>query len=259
MPDDDLTPPGAWTSPPALFLDFDGTLVAIAPTPDAVEVAPDLAGVLARLRARLDGALAIVTGRPVAAIDDFLAPQRFDVAGLHGAELRLVGEGLRARPAAPALRDSVSRLRAAEAGGLVVEDKGRSVAVHWRLAPRREEMARIMMQREAELLGPGWRLQEGKSVLELLPAGASKGAAIAGLMTRRPYAGRTPIFIGDDVTDEHGFAEVDAAGGVSVRVGPGESRARRRIADPAALLACLRRWAAGGEPPFQEDRPEDRS
>jgi trehalose 6-phosphate phosphatase len=239
----------------ALFLDFDGTLVDIAPRPDAIVVHPDLSAILLRLKDRLGGALAIVTGRSVGVIDAELAPARFDVAGLHGAEMRVAGNSLEAAPPCDAVRESVARLQAAIAGrpGLLVEDKGRGVALHWRLAPHLADDAVMLMSAEVEQLGPAFRLQAGKSVLELLPANANKGAAIATLLRHAPYRGRVPVFIGDDVTDEHGFEVVDNAGGLSVRVGAGPSRAARRIATPAALLRCLDHWAASGRIAFAEE------
>lgn len=241
--------------PYALFLDFDGTLVDIAPRPDAIVVHPDLSAILQRLRDRLGGALAIVTGRPVGVIDAEFAPARFDVAGLHGAEMRVASSSIEAAPPSAALRESVARLQAAMAGraGLLVEDKGRSVALHWRLAPHLADEAVTLMSAEAERLGPAFRLQAGKSVLELLPASANKGDAIAALLRHPPYRDRVPVFIGDDVTDEHGFEVVDAAGGLSVRVGEGPSRAARRIATPTALMRCLDQWAASGRIAFAGD------
>jgi trehalose 6-phosphate phosphatase len=239
----------------ALFLDFDGTLVDIAPRPDAIVVHPELSAILCLLRERLDGALAIVTGRPVHVIDEEFAPERFDVAGLHGAETRLANAELDAAPADPALRRSVERLRGEIEGrkGLLLEDKGRSFALHWRLAPALADEANALMQAEAARLGPAFRLQSGKSVMELLPASATKGGAIQALMKRPPYLGRVPVFIGDDVTDEHGFAVVDEAGGVSVRVGEGPSRAACRISTPSALMRCLERWAQTGDVSFLKD------
>jgi trehalose 6-phosphate phosphatase len=233
----------------ALFLDFDGTLVEIAPRPDAVRVDPDLVPTLERLRERLGGALAIVTGRPVAVIDDFLAPARFDVAGLHGVERRTDGAltGGRAEDH-PALRAEVGRLRArvADLDAVLIEDKGASVAVHWRLAaPADAERAEAIVREAAATLGADYRLQLGKAVGEIVPASATKGHAIRAFLEAAPYAGRRAVFIGDDRTDEIAFASVNADGGVSVRVGESDTIATRRLADPEAVRALLRAWADG--------------
>ncbi|MEA1833724.1 trehalose-phosphatase [Methylobacterium durans] len=233
----------------ALFLDFDGTLVEIAPRPDAVRVDPGLVPALERLRERLGGALAIVTGRPIGVIDDFLAPARFDVAGLHGVERR-VGEAVTGgRPEDhPELRARVPRLQArvADLDAVLIEDKGASVAVHWRLASPGDAARAEAVVKEiaAELAGP-YRLQLGKAVGEIVPASATKGHAIRALMEGAPYAGRRAVFLGDDRTDELAFASVNEDGGVSVRVGPGETVAPRRLADPAAVRALLYAWAEG--------------
>ncbi|MDP4021814.1 trehalose-phosphatase [Methylobacterium sp. NEAU 140] len=233
----------------ALFLDFDGTLVDIAPRPDAVRVEPGLVDALERLRDRLGGALAIVTGRPVAQIDGFLAPALFDAAGLHGVERRVDGALSGGRPEDhPELRRQVERLNAETAAldGVLIEDKGASVAVHWRLAgPAETARAEALVRAAAGSLGSAYRLQLGKAVGEIVPAQATKAHAIRGLMERAPYAGRRAVFLGDDKTDEIAFASVAEDGGVAVRVGDGETVAARRLPDPAAVRALLRGWADG--------------
>lgn len=237
---------------PALFLDFDGTLVDIAPAPDAVRVDADLPGILATLAGRLGGALAIVTGRPVDVVDRYLQPYCFDVAGLHGAVIRVCGREV-SEPSVPAtFRVQVEHLvrEARSWPGLIVEDKGASVALHWRLAPQHRPKAEALARGALAALGPDWRMQTGKAVLEIVRAGTGKGRAIARLLTEPPYRGRTAVFIGDDDTDEHGFAEVLARGGVAVRVGEGETRAPLRVAGPAELAGLLRRWAVSGLCPF---------
>ncbi|MGY2052142.1 trehalose-phosphatase [Methylobacterium sp. JK268] len=242
----------------ALFLDFDGTLVDIAPRPDAVVVPPALPHALARLRARLGGALAIVTGRPIATIDGFLAPERFDVGGLHGVELRRGDRATGGDPAAhPALRDGVARLQRATADldAVLIEDKGCSVAVHWRLAaPAAAEAAQQAVRRIAADLGEAYRLQLGKAVGEILPASATKGHAIRSFQEAPPYAGRRALFLGDDLTDEKAFATVNADGGISVRVGGGETIAQRRLATPEEVRDLILRWAHG-EPVDPEALP----
>lgn len=225
----------------ALLLDFDGTLVEIAPVPDAVKLDRRIPAALDALRAGLGGALALVSGRPISFLDGVLAPHLFDAAGLHGAQIRMGGE-LRSQSQVPsAMRDAIRDLVRFANGqvGILVEDKRISVAVHWRLAPHLQDETLALMRAIAARMAPEVRLQEGKSVAELVPAGASKGGAIAWLMTQPPYAGRKPVFIGDDVTDEAGFEAVNAMGGLSIRIGEGQTRATHRIASPTALRSII--------------------
>jgi trehalose 6-phosphate phosphatase len=232
----------------ALFLDFDGTLVDIAEHPEAVVVDPELPAVLSRLSVRLAGALALVSGRPLAFLDHRFHPHSFDAAGMHGLEHRLRGEAHPCRPEDhPRLRDAIRELAAELVPlGVLIEDKGCSVAVHWRLVPDREAAARRAAETAMARLGPGYRIQWGKAVAEILPTAAGKGRVIERFLDEPPFRGRMPIFIGDDLTDEDGFAAVNARGGFSVRVGPGPTVARARIGTPARLRHCLSRWAKGG-------------
>jgi trehalose 6-phosphate phosphatase len=237
----------------ALFLDFDGTLVDIAERPDAVATEPGLVEALAALRDRLGGAFAIVSGRPIAFLDHHLGEGAFDAAGLHGLERRLGGIYQGCRPEDhPALRAGVAELQAmfADDPRIVLEDTGCAVAVHWRLAPERLSEARSAAGVLAETLGGAYRIQYGKAVAEILPAAAGKGRVIASFLDEAPYRGRQPVFAGDDLTDEHGFETVNARGGVSVRIGPGETAAAMRVASPAEFRRLLRGWAAGGPNPF---------
>jgi len=233
----------------ALYLDFDGTLVEIAPKPDQVRVDPALAPALEKLRTRLGGALAIVTGRPIRVIDDFLVPARFDVAGLHGVERRVDGvvSGGSAEDH-PALRAQVPALHAAvtDLEHVLIEDKGASVAVHWRLAiPSDAAAAEEAVKAAAVALGSAYRLQLGKAVGEIVPASATKGHAIRALAENPPYAGRRAIFLGDDLTDEKAFAVINETGGVSVRIGGAETIASRRLIDPEDVRRLLYAWAEG--------------
>ena len=234
----------------ALFLDFDGTLVDIAEHPDAVVVVPGLVAALARLREHLGGALALISGRPIETLDRFLAPERFDAAGLHGLERRSGGELFACVPEDhPNLRRGVARLQDRLAGreGVVIEDKGCSVAVHWRMAPDEADEAKALVREVATTLGPDYRVQHGKAVAEILPASAGKGPVIERLLQSRPFQGRRPIFVGDDLTDENGFLAVNAQGGVSIRIGEGPTAAAHRVETPAAFRAWLARWAEGGQ------------
>jgi trehalose 6-phosphate phosphatase len=232
----------------ALFLDFDGTLVEIAPAPDEVHLDRRVAPALELLRASLGGALALVSGRPIAFLDTVLDPFRFDVAGLHGAQIRTDGE-IRSQADVPdSMREATRDLvRFANSNvGVIIEDKRISIALHWRLAPQLKDEALELMRAIAARMGPGVRLQEGKAVAELVPAGASKGNAIAWIMNSAPYAGRQPVFIGDDITDEAGFEAVNALGGLSIRIGDGETCATRRIASPTQLRSILLAAAESG-------------
>ena len=242
-----MTASGAFGA--ALLLDFDGTLAPIAPNPDAVRVADELPGLLVDLRDRLGGALAIVTGRPIADIDRFLPGLALDVCGLHGLDRRVGGRHV--SPALPSLAAEVAELRAALAScpGTLVEDKGVGVAVHWRQAPACEAEARRAIDRVAERLGTAYRLQEGKAVREIVPAEAGKGKAAAHLSTLPPYAGRPAVFVGDDVTDEAAFRSVQEAGGLGVKIGTGETAARLRLASPADLQVRLAAWRHDGAGP----------
>ncbi|MDX3810456.1 MAG: trehalose-phosphatase [Bosea sp. (in: a-proteobacteria)] len=233
----------------AVFLDFDGTLVEIAPSPEDVRLDRRVAPALEALRIQLGGALALISGRPITFLDEMLAPHRFDIAGLHGAQIRADGE-IRAQSDTPdnmrdALRDLVRFANSHV--GIIVEDKRISMALHWRLAPELQDEALDLMRTVAARLGPGVRLQEGKAVAELVPAGASKGNAIAWLMATPAYAGRRPVFIGDDITDEDGFKVVNAMGGLSIRIGSDrQSHATLRIASPTALRHILLEGAENG-------------
>lgn len=238
--------PALFTEGSALFLDFDGTLVDIAPTPDSVVVEPDLPDLLVRMRQRLGGALAVVTGRPIAGVDHFLPDLSLDACGMHGLERR-VGGRVTFPDGLADLGPHIVRLRSrlAPHPGVIVEDKRIGVAVHWRTAPEAEEPARSAMADLAAELGPGYKVQDGKAVREIVPAQAGKGKGIRALMELAPYAGRLPVFIGDDKTDEHGFAAVNDLGGVTIKIGPGDTIARHRLASPAELRRAFSTWLDG--------------
>jgi trehalose 6-phosphate phosphatase len=236
----------------ALFLDFDGTMVDIAPRPEAVRVPEALVPTLRWLTQYLGGAVAVVSGRPIAQIDDFLHPLAMPVAGVHGAERRGADGRIELLNTPPLDRvlDAAGRL-AREHDGLRVETKRGSIALHYRQAPQLEELCLARMQ-EAVAQSPGLTLLRGKMVVEAKPAGATKGGAIEAFLREPPFAGRTPVFIGDDVTDEVGFAAVQRLGGLGIKVGEGATVAWQRLANPAALrheleaarAACMKRSTA---------------
>jgi trehalose 6-phosphate phosphatase len=237
----------------ALFLDFDGTLVDIAERPDDVIVDPDLPDVLLRLQDKLNGALAIISGRSIQFLDARFQPHLFDIGGLHGLEHRIGSDMFMCDPGShPLLRDMVERIRSTlgHKAGVLIEDKGCAVAVHWRTAPQEKDLVLATVHAAVEALGSGYRVQYGKSVAEILPASAGKGKVIETFLETAPYRGRRPIFAGDDLTDENGFATINAHDGLSIRIGAGETVARERLATPSDLRHTLSSWAAGLQYPF---------
>ena len=223
----------------ALFLDFDGTLVDIAPQPDEVVVTAPLTRTLGQLHSYLGGALALISGRPIDQIDEYLHPLVLPAAGVHGAERRGPDGRMTLLNTHPL--DVVERAAmelAAQHPGLRVENKRGSVALHYRQAPALEAQCIEAMQRAIEQ-SPGLTLLRGKMVVEAKPGGASKGAAIEAFMAEAPFAGRTPVFVGDDITDEVGFATVQRMRGLGMKVGAGSTVAFARIASPAAFRQQL--------------------
>jgi trehalose 6-phosphate phosphatase len=224
----------------ALFLDFDGTMVDIAPQPHAVHVPAPLLATLQELRSVLHGALAVISGRPIAQIDAFLEPLELPIAGVHGAERRDADGRLHLLHTHPLDHvEQAARTLAAQHERLLVESKRGSLALHYRQAPELEELC-LRTIADAVSESPGITVLRGKMVVEAKPGGASKGRAIEDFLAEAPFAGRTPVFIGDDVTDEVGFSTVQRLGGVGIKVGEGASVAHRRLADPAQLHSELR-------------------
>lgn len=228
----------------ALFLDVDGTLLEIAPTPNAVRVPAALRNTLSLAAAREGGALALISGRSIQELDRLFAPHIFAAAGQHGLERR---DAL-GRMTKPQVDESVlnpARARLAELAmqhrGLLVEDKGTAIALHYRLAPRQEPLVRDTMQELEAPLSGQFVLRRGKCVLEIAPVGYSKRTAIEAFMKEAPFSGRTPVFIGDDVTDEEGFEAVNDMNGYSIRVGhPMPTAARYNFGSESAVVAWLR-------------------
>lgn len=225
----------------ALFLDFDGTLVDLAATPDAVVVAPGLVQVLASLADRLQGRLAIVSGRPIDQIDAMLAPLKLPVAGVHGAERRDYNGQLHIATA-PSLEGALLILRTLVMAhdGLLLEEKRGALALHYRLAPGLRQQCEDAMA-AALAAAPGTVLLHGKMVLELKPAATNKGSAVAEFLQEAPFKGYKPVFVGDDTTDEAGIAYAQQLGGIGVKIGAGPSAAQARLATPQALHAQLAR------------------
>ncbi|HEX5786710.1 MAG TPA: trehalose-phosphatase [Woeseiaceae bacterium] len=230
----------------ALFLDVDGTLLAIESHPDAVVADAHLRELLDTLARRLDGALALVSGRTVGALDRMFAPLCLPAAGAHGSELRI--SDVASRDAAhelPAHARKALEAFAAAHEGVLLEPKPGGASLHYRRAPALEEACRRFMAGLLDDLRSEYRVIDGKMVLELAPRAASKGEAILSLMRETPFAGRRPVFVGDDVTDEDGFRAVNSLGGVSVRVGAlDDSTAKWSLADIAAVREWLHALAA---------------
>ncbi|HUP91568.1 MAG TPA: trehalose-phosphatase [Solimonas sp.] len=231
----------------ALFLDFDGTLAEFAPRPDSVPFDPSLPPLLAALSTLLGGALAVITGRPLAEIDVHLAPVRVAGAGLHGAEVRLGADEPVRRQAGPSLVGLIESLRSRFASDprLLIEDKGAVVALHFRQAPER---ARECIEAlEGLAASPELEVIAGHSVVEARPRGIDKGQALKTLTVEPPFAGRYPVFVGDDRSDEDGFALAQQRGGFGVKVGAGPSTARYRCPSVQGVHAWLQASLRAGQ------------
>lgn len=235
-------PPRELLDKAALFLDFDGTLVELADTPDAIRVAPGLVPMLASLRGRLEGRIAIVSGRSLDDLKRHVPLHDIAFSGSHGLELQLA-DGSKLPLSIPLglehVHEAVARFAAAEAG-LVVEEKPAGIALHYRLAPQRETAVLAFMS--ALAAANDFALQRGKMVVELRPDGANKGDALKAFMTEPEFAGAVPVFVGDDLTDEHAFAAAAALGGAGVLVGPARATAATYRLDSVAAVA---RWLNG--------------
>jgi trehalose 6-phosphate phosphatase len=245
MSTDRTEPRAAWPPMPvasALFLDIDGTLLDIAESPDRVVVPPSLGGDLARASAALGGALALISGRAIDSIDRLFEPLRLPAAGQHGLQLRYAADD----PVIVAKRVDLGALRqllmpVTGIAGVEIEDKGQSLAIHYRRARTdglrlRRWLADVLARVDAEM-----EIIRGRRVLEIKPTGVSKATAVDSFMERAPFRGRRPVFVGDDKTDEDGFKATTALGGLAIQVGPGRSALTSlRVESPAAV----RRWLA---------------
>jgi len=233
-------PPAGLLDGAALFLDFDGTLVELADTPDAIAVPAGLAPMLERLRKRLDGRLAIVSGRSIADLERHLPLHGIAFSGSHGLELKLA-DGTSLPLSVPLglddVRETVERFAAA-ADGLLVEEKPAGIALHFRQAPRQAERADAFMSALARRRG--FSVQRGNMVVELRPDGATKGDALKAFMTEPKFHGARPVFVGDDLTDEHAFQAAAALDGAGILVGePRETAATYRLDSVASVAAWL--------------------
>lgn len=235
----------------AYFFDIDGTLVDIAATPGRVRIDGALRDLLAGLHQVTGGAVALISGRSIADIDALFPEARLPAAGQHGTERR-DGRGHITRHAVHPERLDPARRRLGEVvarhRGLLLEDKGLSLALHYRRAPRLGGFAvRLLRSLQADV-GAAYCVLLGKRVVELKPAGRDKGIAVREFMAEDPFRGRVPVFVGDDVTDEFGFATVNRLHGLSVKVGPGPTVARWRLRGVRSVRAWLARGNGGGPP-----------
>lgn len=234
----------------SFFLDIDGTLLDHAPTPGSVAADTRTRGLVEKLGKLTGGAVALISGRGGKDIQRLFDPLKIALAGQHGVERRDLNGRLHMHDVpAEGLRDAARRLLEMEQRhpGLVFEDKGLNLAMHYRLAPALGTEVERVMRGMAHELGPQFEMQGGKMLWEIKPSGRDKGTAIAEFVAEAPFAGLMPVFIGDDVTDETAFAMVNALGGVTIKVGPGETSARHRLADAESVRRWLEGWIAWRE------------
>lgn len=232
----------------AMFLDIDGTLLDLAPTPSQVRVPPDLPALLEALAGTLGGAVAVVSGRTLGDVDALLHPLTLAAAGQHGAEIRRPDGAMERSAAGKNLSGLLPAIKSftADRPGLLVEDKGMTIAVHWRQAPEHQDELGRFLDRLASEKQEGLEAIRGHRVFEIKPRAISKRTAVERFMETAPFAGRIPVAIGDDRTDEDGFAAALALGGQAIRVGvDAPSMATARIADPMRVRAFLKRIVEG--------------
>jgi trehalose 6-phosphate phosphatase len=231
----------------ALFLDLDGTLAPIAPTPTDARVDDRCRDVLAVARERLAGRVAILSGRTLAAVDQILGGAVTCVAGVHGLQRRnALGEVFENPPHARIAQAAATlRALAGTTPGLLVETKGPSVAIHYRQRPSAEAAVLEAVERIAE--SSGLELQLGKAVAELRTPGPNKATALHRFMLEAPFRGARPLFVGDDLTDEPGFAEARRMGGAGLLVGAARpTAALGRLADPVEVVDWIARSLEAG-------------
>ena len=224
----------------AFLLDLDGTLLDIAPAPDQVVIPPGLVGNLRTLRTRSGNALAIVTGRPVAQVDALLGGVPYAVAGEHGTAIRHApGQTIQTLPMPDVPRRwlATAASLAAQHPGALLEPKSHGLVLHYRAAPQAADALHDTLQRLLAESPGAYVLMPAKMAWEIRPASADKGTAVRSLMRHAPFAGRVPVFVGDDVTDEDGMQAARAAGGIGLRV-------PEAFGGPAGVRAWLARLAA---------------
>ena len=227
----------------AFFLDLDGTLVEIVRQPAAVQVASELPGLIADLHAASAGAVALISGRPIADVDRLLRMPQLPIAGQHGVERRDARGQIHLHAVDDSALASLRRQVHAwsiEHPGFLIEDKGLSLALHYRNAPELEQALDLLARGAIAQTNGTFQVQPGKMVVEIKPSGRDKGRAIEEFLEEAPFSGRLPVFVGDDVTDEYGFRAVNSRGGVSIKVGEGVTAATSRLASVDAVHDWLR-------------------
>ncbi|HEX3603673.1 MAG TPA: trehalose-phosphatase [Steroidobacteraceae bacterium] len=235
--------------PPALdwclFLDVDGTLVDLTDTPSETTADLEIKSLLREIAERLGGAVALVSGRQIATLDQMFAPLTLPAAGLHGVERRRADGTIMGASFVDSqldrARTALSALVAAHPGTLL-EDKDRTIGLHFRMAPQFEQALREAVVAIAKPLGSNYHIQGGKMLFEIKPRGFSKATAIQAFMKEPPFSGRRPVFVGDDLTDQDGFGMVEAHGGISVGVGD-RVQGQFYLADVNAVRGWLRQLA----------------
>lgn len=225
----------------ALFLDIDGTLLEFQARPDAVRSPPELRALLSSLFERMKGALALVSGRPITDIDRVFHPEAYPAAGGHGVELRFEGGADIQSETLEFPKQLVESMQGfvSEHEGLLLEVKPAGIALHYRQRPELQTEIQVMLEELSTHLDDRFTMLAGKMVVEFLPRGYDKGTAVETFLKHSPFAGRCPVFIGDDVTDEKAFAIVNHRGGHSIRVGGIESSAATCSIDD---VAGVHRW-----------------
>lgn len=250
--DDPHSHPAVPADDVALFLDVDGTLIDIASRPDAVVVPGELLQTLATLEAQLDGAIALVSGRPIAELDRLFHPLRLRASGVHGAETRIrSGVAVTASPSSRLPDGAASALAEVAAGfsGTLIEDKGFSVAVHYRANPAAGPRLHQALTELVARWGSDLQILPGHMVFEVKRAAFDKGLAVAAFMSQPPSAGRRPVFIGDDVTDLPAFTKVLSLGGLAFSVTTPREGCSGHFTSPAQVRAWLNRLAERDMPP----------
>jgi trehalose 6-phosphate phosphatase len=227
----------------ALFLDVDGTLLDLAPTPFEVKVDAHVNALLPALYDALGGACALITGRSITDVDALFPNLRLPIAGQHGCERRDADGTVHLHAKDRATLDRLRTLFAAFAArhpGFLLEDKGATLALHYRQAPElADHVHRTLRGALAEEHGHGYRMQPGKELIEVRPDSRDKGTSIRDFMREAPFATRCPVFVGDDAGDERGFALVQRLRGWGIKVGPGRTRARHRLPGVEAVRDWL--------------------
>ena len=242
---DSVLPALDW-SRDALLLDVDGTIIDIAPTPEAVVVPESLKLSLSRVRERLGGALALISGRTLAAIDELFVPLKFTAAGAHAAELRLDPDGEVKRcgvPLTPVEKAAFAAVTKLDPR-LRIEDKVYTLAVHYRNALEFEDQVIALMREQVTKLREDLRILCGKAVVEVKTRGFNKGTGLRQIMEHPPFRGRRPIFFGDDVTDEDALAVVPEFSGLGISVGRLLPGAGFQVSSPQAVRLWLARLSA---------------